>query len=196
MRRASTSATTASAVKRMWEAMPGSLDVDCVVLAAAQIGEQEHSRTTRPPPPTWRPSTAGPSSTLLHVANRLKEQGHGAIVVLSSVAGERIRKSNFVYGAKAAIDSFSQGLGGSLAGSGVVLVVRPGFVHTSMTEGKEPAPLATTADVVAAAVADGLASGKHVVWVPGTFRWLMVAFRHLPRACGARCPPTDDGDGP
>ncbi len=172
------------AVKRMWEAMPGGLDVDCVVLAAAQIGEQEHFEDD--PAAAADLATvnyAGPSSTLLHVANRLKEQGHGAIVVLSSVAGERIRKSNFVYGAtKAAIDSFSQGLGDSLAGSGVhVLVVRPGFVHTSMTEGKEPAPLATTADVVAAAVADGLASGKHVVWVPGTFRWLMVAFRHLPR---------------
>jgi decaprenylphospho-beta-D-erythro-pentofuranosid-2-ulose 2-reductase len=126
---------------------------------------------------------AGPTSTLLHVAARLKDQGHGAIVVLSSVAGERIRKSNFVYGStKAAIDGFAQGLGDSLAGSGVhVMVVRPGFVHTSMTEGKEPPPLATSAEVVADAVAEGLAAGKHVVWVPGTFRWVMAAFRHMPR---------------
>jgi decaprenylphospho-beta-D-erythro-pentofuranosid-2-ulose 2-reductase len=50
-----------------------------------------------------------------------------------------------------------------------------------MTEGKEPAPLATTPDKVAEAVTGALASGKEVVWVPGTFRYLMAAFRHLPR---------------
>lgn len=172
------------AVKRMWEAMPGGLDVDCVVLAAAQIGEQ----TTFDDNPAAAADLAavnygGPASTLLHVASRLKEQGHGAIVVLSSVAGERIRRSNFVYGSsKAAIDGFAQGLGDALAGSGVhVMVVRPGFVHTSMTEGKKPPPLATSADKVADAVAEGLAAGKHVLWVPGTFRWVMAGFRHLPR---------------
>jgi decaprenylphospho-beta-D-erythro-pentofuranosid-2-ulose 2-reductase len=172
------------AVKRMWEAVPGGIDVDCVVLAAAQIGEQaqfEDDPTAAADLATA--NYAGPTSTLLHVAARLKDQGHGAIVVLSSVAGERIRKSNFVYGStKAAIDGFAQGLGDSLAGSGVhVMVVRPGFVHTSMTEGKEPPPLATSAEVVADAVAEGLAAGKHVVWVPGTFRWVMAAFRHMPR---------------
>ncbi len=133
------------------------------------------------------------------MARRLKDQGHGAIVVLSSVAGERIRKSNFVYGStKAALDSFSQGLGDSLAGSGVhVLVVRPGFVHTSMTEGKEPAPLATTAEVVAGGRRRrAWPSGKDVVWVPGTFRWLMVgvpppAARRV--AQGVRQPMTGDG---
>lgn len=172
------------AVKRMWAAMPGGVDVDCVVLAAAQIGEQEQLEED----PTAAADLAtvnytGPVSTLLHVSRLLKEQGHGAVVVLSSVAGERIRKSNFVYGStKNALDGFVQGLGDSLAGSGVhVMVVRPGFVHTSMTEGQEPPPLASTAEAVADATAEGLAAGKHVVWVPGTFRWVMAAFRHMPR---------------
>ena len=172
------------AVKRAFDAVPGGGDVDCVVYAAARLGEQSHLEDD--PAAAAELATVnytGPVSTLLHVGNRLKEQGHGAIVVLSSVAGERVRKSNFVYGStKAALDGFAQGLGDALAPAGVhVLIVRPGFVDTSMTAGKEPAPLATTADVVADAVADGLASGKHVVWVPGTFRWLMVAFRHMPR---------------
>ena len=64
-------------------------------------------------------------------------------MVLSSVAGERVRKANYVYGSsKAGIDGFAQGLGDALAGSGAsVLIVRPGWVHSKMTEGMEPAPL-------------------------------------------------------
>jgi decaprenylphospho-beta-D-erythro-pentofuranosid-2-ulose 2-reductase len=117
------------------------------------------------------------------VTRRLEEQGHGTIIVLSSVAGERVRQSNFVYGSsKAGLDGFAQGLGDSLEGTGVnVMVVRPGFVHSSMTEGRDAPPLSTTPEAVAEAVADGLASGKHTVWVPGTFRYVMTAFRHLPR---------------
>jgi decaprenylphospho-beta-D-erythro-pentofuranosid-2-ulose 2-reductase len=110
-------------------------------------------------------------------------QGHGTIVVLSSVAGERVRASNFVYGAsKAGLDGFAQGLGDSLRGTGVeVLVVRPGFVHTRMTAGLDAAPLATTPEAVAKAVVEGLARGSHTVWVPAALRFVMIALRHLPR---------------
>jgi decaprenylphospho-beta-D-erythro-pentofuranosid-2-ulose 2-reductase len=190
----------ADAVKAAWDALPrgdhdagsgdGSPtagtqgDVDCVLLAAGVLGDQEHLEDD----PTAAADLvtanyAGPVSTLLHVSERLEEQGHGTIVVLSSVAGERVRQSNFVYGSsKAGLDGFAQGLGDSLDGSGVqVLVVRPGFVHSSMTEGHEAPPLSTTPQAVADAVADALASGRHTVWVPGTFRYVMAAFRHLPR---------------
>lgn len=173
------------AVKSAWEAVPGGGDVDCVIMAAGVLGDQAHFEDD--PSAAAEALTAnytGPVSTLLHVAQRLRQQGHGSIVVLSSVAGERARKSNFVYGSsKAGLDAFSQGLADSLVGTGVrVVVVRPGYVHTSMTEGKEPAPLATTPDAVADAVAGALASGnKEIVWVPGTFRYLMTVFRHLPR---------------
>jgi decaprenylphospho-beta-D-erythro-pentofuranosid-2-ulose 2-reductase len=125
----------------------------------------------------------GAVSSGLAAAHRLRDQGHGVIVVLSSVAGERPRKSNFVYGSsKAGLDAFAQGLGDALVGSGVrVLIVRPGFVHTKMTEGLEAKALATTADAVADSVIAGLGSHKEVVWVPNTFRWVMSGFRHLPR---------------
>ena len=67
-------------------------------------------------------------------------------------------------------------------GTGVnVLVARPGFVRTAMTDGMDPAPFATTAEAVADAVASGLASGASVVWVPGILRFVFSAFRHLPR---------------
>ncbi len=133
---------------------------------------------------TVQTNYVGAVSSGLAAAQRLRSQGHGVIVVLSSVAGERARRSNFVYGSsKAGLDSFAQGLGDALAGSGVrVLIVRPGFVQTKMTAGLESAPLATTADTVADAVITGLAAKREVVWVPPTFRWLMMAFRHLPRS--------------
>jgi decaprenylphospho-beta-D-erythro-pentofuranosid-2-ulose 2-reductase len=126
----------------------------------------------------------GAGSLLLHLAGALRAGGGGTLVVLSSVAAQRPRRANPVYGAsKAGLDALAQGLGDALGDDGVrVLVVRPGFVHTRMTRGMRPAPLATSADAVAAVVLKGLARDAHTVWAPGTLRWLMVAVRLLPRA--------------
>ena len=100
----------------------------------------------------------GHVTTLLAAAARMRGQGHGTIVVLSSVAAIRPRKANFVYGsAKAGLDSFARGLADALHGSGVgVLLVRPGFVIGRMTEGMPPAPLSSTPAAVGAAVARAL----------------------------------------
>ena len=62
-----------------------------------------------------------------------------------------------------------------------VLVVRPGFVHTKMTEGMEPAPFSTTPDKVAADIVAGLDRGATTVWSPGVLRYLFTVMRHLPR---------------
>jgi len=123
-------------------------------------------------------------------ARRLREQGHGALVALSSVAGVRVRRANFIYGSsKAGMDGFFQGLADSLAGTGVrVLIVRPGFVRTRMTAGMEAAPMATTAEAVAAATVKGLQVGRSVVWVPAQLRWVFAAFRLLPQAVWRRIP--------
>jgi decaprenylphospho-beta-D-erythro-pentofuranosid-2-ulose 2-reductase len=125
----------------------------------------------------------GAVSASLAVANRLREQGHGTLVVLSSVAGERVRADNFVYGAtKAGLDGFAQGLGDALQGTGArVMIVRPGFVHTRMTEGRDPAPFSTTPEAVADDIAKGLAKGAEVVWSPAILRYLFSTMRHLPR---------------
>jgi decaprenylphospho-beta-D-erythro-pentofuranosid-2-ulose 2-reductase len=122
-------------------------------------------------------------SSGLVCANALKKQGHGSLVVLSSVAGERARKANFIYGStKAGLDAFAQGLGDSLHGSGVhVMVVRPGFVETKMTAGMEKAPLSTTPDAVADAIVSGLRRGAEIVWVPAALRYVLSGLRHLPR---------------
>jgi decaprenylphospho-beta-D-erythro-pentofuranosid-2-ulose 2-reductase len=69
-----------------------------------------------------------------------------------------------------------------------VVVVRPGFVRSKMTTGLEAAPLATSPEKVAAAVAKGLRSGKRTIWVPGLLRIVMSVFRHLPGAVWRRLP--------
>ena len=158
-------------------------DLDVVIVAFGQLGEQaEFDRDAAAAAAIVQVNFAGAVSVSMATAARFREQGHGQLVVLSSVAGERVRKANFVYGStKAGLDGFAQGLGDSLAGTGAsVLVVRPGFVHSSMTAGMKAAPFATTPEAVAAATVEALRSGRRIVWVPGILRVVFSAFRHLP----------------
>lgn len=125
----------------------------------------------------------GAGSLLMHAARRLRDGPGGTIVVLASVAAERPRRANAVYGAsKAGLDSLAQALGDDLHEQDVhVLVVRPGFVRTKMTHGVEPAPLATTPQAVAAVTVDALDRGAHTVWAPRSLRWVMLAMKLIPR---------------
>jgi decaprenylphospho-beta-D-erythro-pentofuranosid-2-ulose 2-reductase len=129
-------------------------------------------------------NVAGAVSSGLAVAEQLRRQGHGVLVVLSSVAGIRTRASNFVYGAtKAGQDAFATGLGHALHGSGArVMVVRPGFVRTKMTAGMDDAPFATDPDAVAEAVEAGLRRGRAVVWAPPALAAVFAVLRLLPGA--------------
>jgi decaprenylphospho-beta-D-erythro-pentofuranosid-2-ulose 2-reductase len=87
------------------------------------------------------------------------------------------------------MDGFYLGLGESLRGTGVrVLVVRPGFVHTRMTEGLPPAPLSVGPGEVASAVLDGVVRGAELIWVPGALRVVMSVLRHVPRRVFRRLP--------
>jgi decaprenylphospho-beta-D-erythro-pentofuranosid-2-ulose 2-reductase len=159
-------------------------DVDLVISAAGILaaqdvldGDQEQAGLLA------QTNFTGQVTTLLAAAARLRAQGHGTIVVLSSIAAIRPRKANFVYGAtKAGLDAFARGLADSLHGSGVrVLLVRPGFVIGRMTRGLPPAPFATTPAAVGRAVAAGLAGRAAVVWVPPVLRVAAVALRLVPR---------------
>ena len=130
----------------------------------------------------------GHVTTLLGAAARLRAQGHGTIVVLSSVAAVRPRQANFVYGsAKAGLDSFARGLADSLHGTGVrVVLVRPGFVTGRMTAGMSPAPLASTPEQVGAATAAALRGGRAAVWIPAPLGGLALALRLVPRPAWRR----------
>ncbi len=159
-------------------------DIDVVLVAAGVLGDAEAAEHDGAlAAAVLHTNFTGLASSSVAAAERMRAQGHGTLVVLSSVAGERARRSNFVYGAsKAGLDAFAQGLGDALHGSGVrVLVVRPGFVHTKMTAGLKAAPLSTTPEAVAEAIVAGLAGTAHTIWVPGPLRYVFSALRHLPR---------------
>lgn len=132
----------------------------------------------------------GTMTLMYSLASRLKAQGYGKIVLLSSVAGERVRKGNPAYGAtKAGIDGFALALDHELVGSGAsVLVVRPGFVTTKMTLGMKKAPFSTDAESVAIAVERGIAADKKVVWAPGLLRWLFLILKNVPLPVWRRLP--------
>ncbi|WP_420035224.1 decaprenylphospho-beta-D-erythro-pentofuranosid-2-ulose 2-reductase [Streptomyces sp. cg28] len=166
-------------------------DIDMVLLAFGILGDQ--ARDEGDPLAAVRVAQTnytGAVSAGLVCARALQSQGHGSLVVLSSVAGERARRSNFIYGSsKAGLDAFAQGLGDALHGTGVhVMVVRPGFVRSKMTAGLAEAPLATTPDAVASAIELGLRRRSETVWVPGALRAVMAGLRHVPRPLFRRLP--------
>jgi decaprenylphospho-beta-D-erythro-pentofuranosid-2-ulose 2-reductase len=166
-------------------------DIDLVVVAAGVLGDQmADEQDPAAAASVITTNFTGLASAMLAVADRLRHQGHGRLVVLSSVAGERARRANFIYGAsKSGLDAFSQGLADSLVGTGVqVTIVRPGFVVGRMTEGMTPAPFATTPEAVADAIIRGIGSGAAVVYVPPVLRWVFAVMRHLPREVWRRMP--------
>jgi NAD(P)-dependent dehydrogenase (short-subunit alcohol dehydrogenase family) len=167
----------------------GSLDV--VVVAFGILGDQaraerdaEHARAI------VHTDYVAHVTVLTHLAEILRAQGSGALVVFSSVAGARVRRANYVYGsAKAGLDGFASGLADALHGSGVrLLLVRPGFVIGRMTEGMAPAPFSSTPDAVADATVAALRAGRAEVWVPRALRPIFALARHAPRALWRRMP--------
>ena len=158
-------------------------DIDVVVLAFGVLSDQVSAEgDANHAIDTIRTNFTGAVSLLLPLADHLIAQGHGSIVVVSSAAGQRGRRSNYVYGSsKAGLDVFCQGLGDRLAPLGVqVLIVRPGFVRSKMTQGLPSAPLASTPQAVALAIVHGTTTGATIVWVPPAMRWVMAGLRLLP----------------
>lgn len=165
--------------------------VDLVVMAAGILGPDG------PEPPSvsataelFGSNCTGPAALLAAFAKVLTEQGHGRLVVLSTVAAVRVRRANYPYGAsKAGLDAFAQGLSMALEGTGAsVVIVRPGWVATRMTEGRAPAPFATTSDAVARDVVTALERGTSVVWSPSVLRLVFGGLKFLPRGLWRRLP--------
>ena len=159
-------------------------DIDVAVVAFGLLGDNERAWTdVDVAVELAQVNYTAAVSVGVALAEKMREQGHGALVALSSVSGERARRSNFVYGStKAGMDAFYSGLTEALRPHGVhVTVVRPGFVHTRMTEGMKPAPLSTTPQAVAAVVVDAVRNRRELVWAPAPVRVLMSMLRHLPR---------------
>ncbi len=166
-------------------------DIDVVLLAFGVLGDQaEAEADPEKAVATATTNYTGAVSVGLNVGRRLRKQGHGTLVVLSSVAGDRARRSNYVYGStKAGLDTFAQGLGDALHGTGAkVLVVRPGFVRSRMTVGMKEAPLSVNTSDVGEAIVSALKRGKETVYVPSTLRVVMTGLKSLPRPVFRKLP--------
>jgi decaprenylphospho-beta-D-erythro-pentofuranosid-2-ulose 2-reductase len=158
-------------------------DVDVAIVAFGVLGDAEQ---------LWQDQAAavlaaqvnytGAVSAGVLLGQQMKAQGYGQIIVMSSVAGELVRRSNFVYGStKAGLDGFYRLLGEALAPFGPkVLVVRPGQVRTRMSAHVKEAPLTVNKDEAARQIVAAAKAGKKLVWVPPLFRLVMIALKHIP----------------
>ena len=159
-------------------------DFDLVLVAFGILGDQTRAdHDAQHAIEIVHTNFQGAVSVLIPIADALSRQGHGTIAVLSSVAAMRPRRANFAYSSsKAGLDAFTSGLCDMYAGTGVhVMAVRPGFVATQMTAGMKPAPFATTTEVVAQAVIDGIRKRSAVVYAPSILRFVMPALQMVPR---------------
>lgn len=119
---------------------------------------------------------------LTEIANRFEARRSGTIAVMSSVAGERGRASNYVYGsAKAMVTRFAEGLWHRLSGSGVsVVIIKPGFIDTPMTSGFKKGPLWTKPPAAAGAIVKAIDKRKAVVFVPSFWRLISGVVTRIP----------------
>ncbi|MGW4845008.1 decaprenylphospho-beta-D-erythro-pentofuranosid-2-ulose 2-reductase [Nocardia brasiliensis] len=124
------------------------------------------------------------------VGEKMKAQGFGRIIAMSSVAGERVRRTNFVYGStKAGLDGFYLGLGEALRPHGPrVLVIRPGMVRTKFSAHVKEAPLTVDKEVIAELAVSAAQKGRELIWAPGTWRYVMMILRHIPRPIFRKLP--------
>jgi decaprenylphospho-beta-D-erythro-pentofuranosid-2-ulose 2-reductase len=165
--------------------------VDLVLVAVGALGDQaldedDAARALDVVNVTY----AWPVAALAAVRGRLVDQGTGRILVLGSVAGVRVRRVNYLYGAaKAGLDATCIGMAESLRGTGVRLqVLRPGFVRSKMTEGRPEAPFATDVDAVADDAVALLSTDATVGWSPGPLRYVFAVLGLLPQAVWRRLP--------
>lgn len=157
---------------------------DVVLCAFGYLGDQAKSRTS------WSESYnvitsnfTGAVSVLNRVGEIFAEKKQGCIIGISSVAGERGRGSNYIYGSsKAGFTAYLSGLRNYLFQFGVhVLTVQPGFVRTKMTEGLPlPKPVTATPEKVAADIYAGYRKKKNVIYTLWMWRWIMLIIKSIP----------------
>ncbi|MBK8460402.1 MAG: SDR family NAD(P)-dependent oxidoreductase [Micropruina sp.] len=166
--------------------------IDIAVLAFGVLGDQaraeaDESEVVR----ILHTDFIAQAALLTVLANVMRPRAAGTIVAFSSVAGQRVRRPNYVYGsAKAGLDGFASGLADALHGSGVDLIIaRPGFVIGRMTEGMSPAPFSSTPAQVADAVVRRVRHpGPPELWIPWQLRALFAIAAVVPRSLWRRMP--------
>jgi NAD(P)-dependent dehydrogenase (short-subunit alcohol dehydrogenase family) len=166
--------------------------IDVALLTFGILGDQEVAeRDSLAAAALLHTDFVAQAALLTVLAERMRGRGSGTLVAFSSVAGQRVRRANYVYGsAKAGLDGFASGLADALHGSGVSLIIaRPGFVIGRMTAGMTPAPFSATPDQVAQAVVRRIRAGGGVeLWIPWQLRVLFLVARLVPRSVWRRLP--------
>lgn len=166
-------------------------DVDVAIVAFGLLGDNEELwQNQRKAVQIAEINYTAAVSVGVLLGEKMRAQGFGQIIAMSTVAGERVRRSNFVYGStKAGLDGFYLGLGEALRDQGVrVLVIRPGQVRTRMSAHIKEAPLTVDKEDVAELAVTAAAKGKELVWAPGAFRYVMMVLRHIPRRVFRKLP--------
>jgi len=154
-----------------------------VILAHGVLGDPERTHS-RYGDAEWvlKTNLLGPISLLTAIAERFEKQRAGTIVAIGSVAGDRGRQSNYVYGAsKGGLDLFLQGLRNRLFRSGVrVITIKPGFVDTPMTAHMPRGILFASPERIARGIRRAIRGGGDVVYLPGFWRAIMTVVRLVP----------------
>jgi decaprenylphospho-beta-D-erythro-pentofuranosid-2-ulose 2-reductase len=166
-------------------------DVDVAIVAFGVLGDAEELwQNQRKAVLAAEINYTAAVSVGVLLGEKMRAQGFGQIIAMSTVAGERVRRSNFVYGStKAGLDGFYLGLGEALREYGVrVLVIRPGQVRTRMSAHVKEAPLTVDKEYVANLAVTAAAKGKELVWAPAAFRYVMMVLRHIPRSVFRKLP--------
>lgn len=166
-------------------------DVDVAIVAFGLLGDAEELwQNQRKAVQIAEINYTAAVSVGVLLGEKMRAQGFGQIIAMSTVAGERVRRSNFVYGStKAGLDGFYLGLGEALKPFGVrVLVIRPGQVRTRLSAHVKEAPLTVDKEYVANLAVTASAKGKELVWAPGAFRYVMMVLRHIPRPIFRKLP--------
>lgn len=157
---------------------------ETAVCAVGLMGEQsENERDLEAATRVMRSNFEGPASILAALANCFEERGYGTLVGISSVAGERGRATNYVYGsAKAGLTAFLSGLRNRLDQKGVhIVTVLPGFVTTRMTEGMDlPTKLTAQPEEVGKAITRAVEKKQNVIYVRSVWRLIMMIIRNVP----------------
>jgi short-subunit dehydrogenase len=153
-----------------------------VVLAFGYLGDPMAARDFRVGEKVIAANFTGAASILSHCANYFEPLKNGFIIGISSVAGDRGRQSNYVYGAaKGALSLYLQGLRNRLYASGVrVITVKPGFVDTAMTYGLPGLFLVASPQDIGARIVRALDKSADVVYLPWFWRYIMLIIRHIP----------------
>jgi decaprenylphospho-beta-D-erythro-pentofuranosid-2-ulose 2-reductase len=159
-------------------------DLDIAIIAAGTLGHDPELDAVANALNMMEVNYLGSAHLMLLIAERMKKQAHGQILIISSFAQTRPRTDNFEYGStKAGLDFMARGLNEKLQGTGVsISVLRPGFVRTRMTKLLSPAPFAVDPDTVGKLGAALIKERGSIGYAPPILKWVALIFRALPQS--------------